>query len=55
MVTASVLRPAATEATDEATPGAEATLEEVWAWMSSVAKDTNEGTVNINMYNVHER
>merc|ERR1719244_1041044 len=35
---------------DEAMPGKNATLEEVWEWMSKVAKDSKEGQVNINMY-----
>ena len=31
-------------------PGVDATLEEVWEWVSKVAKASKEGQVNINMY-----
>merc|ERR1711872_365941 len=31
-------------------PGPDSTLEDVWEWMSSVAKDSNDGIININMY-----
>ena len=31
-------------------PGAEASLEEVWAWMSSVAGSQDQGIININMW-----
>ena len=33
--------------TQKPQPGPEATLDEVWAWMSSIAKNTE---VNVNMY-----
>ena len=33
-----------------AQPGAEASLEEVWAWMSSVAGSQDQGVININMW-----
>ena len=33
-----------------AQPGAEASLEEVWAWISSVAGAQDQGVININMW-----
>ena len=33
-----------------AQPGADASLEEVWAWMSSVAGAQDQGEININMW-----
>merc|ERR1712142_572199 len=45
LVIASLLGVSATDI-----PGANSTLEDVWEWMSSVAKDSNDGIININMY-----
>ena len=50
VVTASTLGLTLATTTAAPMPGAEATLTEVWEWMSAVAKDTEEGAVNINMY-----
>merc|ERR1719244_1814855 len=50
LVTTSKLGATSAPGNDEAMPGDNATLEEVWEWMSKVAKDSKEGQVNINMY-----
>ena len=33
-----------------AQPGPDATLDQVWQWMSSIAQSQDQGTVNINMW-----
>ncbi len=40
----------ATTTSAPAQPGADASLEEVWAWMSSVAGSQDQGVININMW-----
>merc|ERR1719244_285933 len=50
LVTTSRLGATSASSNDEAMPGENATLEEVWEWMSKVAQDSKEGQVNINMY-----
>ena len=41
---------ATTTTSAPAQPGADASLEEVWAWMSSVAGAQDQGFININMW-----
>merc|ERR1719244_1378251 len=50
LVTTSQLGASSPSSNDEAMPGENATLEEVWEWMSKVAQDSKDGQVNINMY-----
>ena len=50
LFTASMLGATHPSSRDEAMPGLDATLEEVWEWVSKVAKASKEGQVNINMY-----
>merc|ERR1719244_947585 len=50
LVTTSRLGATSASSNDEAMPGENATLEEVWEWMSKVAKDSKKGQVDINMY-----
>merc|ERR1739842_143982 len=50
LVTTTRLGASSPPSNEEVIPGVNTTLEEVWEWMTKVAKVSKEGQVNINMY-----